>query len=188
MQNERNQEQQIRKISKAERSVRQYQFFILRIAMMILVLWVLFFRVIGISHVPNSDMYPRMDAGDLLLFYRLDTDVRSQDVVLLEKVTPDSAGQKELYCARVVAVEGDTVEISDDETLIINGNRMIESNIFGSTPRYEGFTEYPLTLGAGECFVLADRREGGTDSRYYGAVSTDEIAGTVITVVRRTNL
>lgn len=187
MNSEKTQEQ-IKKIRKAEKSVRHYQAFILRLAVLLLVLWALFFQVIGISHVPNGDMFPRMDAGDLLLFYRLDKDVRSQDVILLEKVTPDSGGEKELYCARVVAVAGDTVEISDDEHLIVNGNRMIESNIFYSTPRYEGFTEYPLTLGPDECFVLVDRREGGTDSRYYGAVSKSEIAGTVITVIRRTNL
>ena len=187
MTQERTQEQ-IKRIGKAERSVRQYQGFVLRLAVLLLVLWGLFFQVIGVSHVPSSDMYPRMDAGDLLLFYRLDKDVRSQDVILLEKATPDSNGEKELYCARVVATAGDTVEISDDDRLIINGSQMIESNIFCSTPRYEGFTEYPLTLGEGECFVLVDRREGGTDSRYYGAVSKDEIAGTVITVVRRVNL
>lgn len=180
--------EQIKKIDKAERSVRHYQSFIMRMAVLLLILWALFFQVIGLTHAPNADMYPRVDAGDLLLFYRLDRDVRSQDVVLLEKVTPDSAGEKDLYCARVVAAAGDTVDISDEGRLLVNGSQMIESNIFSSTPRYEGFLDYPLTLGPDECFVLADHREGGTDSRYFGPVSKDEIAGTVITVIRRTNL
>ena len=48
--------------------------------------------------------------------------------------------------------------------------------------------DYPLTLGPDECFVLADRRNGGEDSRYFGPVSKDEIMGTVVTIVRRTNL
>ena len=65
---------------------------------------------------------------------------------------------------------------------------MIESNIFYSTPRYEGFVEYPLVLGEDECFVLVDKRNGGEDSRYYGPVDKDEILGTVITVVRRNSL
>ena len=82
----------------------------------------------------------------------------------------------------------DTVDITDDERLIINGNQVIETNIFSSTPRYEGFLEYPVTLGANECFVLADKRQGGTDSRYFGPVSKDKIAGTVITILRRLNL
>ena len=88
----------------------------------------------------------------------------------------------------MVATEGDTVEISEGERLIVNGNSMIESNIFYSTPEYSGFVDYPYTLGEGECFVLADRRNGGADSRFFGAVSRDEILGTVITIMRRNNL
>lgn len=65
---------------------------------------------------------------------------------------------------------------------------MIEPNIYYTTPRYEGYTEYPLTLKEGQCFVLADYREGGTDSRYFGTVEENEILGTVISVLRRNNL
>lgn len=187
-QDELDEQERIRKIEKAERAVRRYQSFLLRLVLFVLVLWVLFFKVIGLTHAPNGDMYPRMDAGDLVLFYRLDKDVQAQDVIILETVMPDSHGKKEVYCARVVAVAGDTVDITDDERLIINGNQVIETNIFSSTPRYEGFLEYPVTLGANECFVLADKRQGGTDSRYFGPVSKDKIAGTVITILRRLNL
>ena len=35
---------------------------------------------------------------------------------------------------------------------------------------------------------LADARQNGTDSRYFGAVQKNEIVGTVITIVRRNNL
>ena len=82
----------------------------------------------------------------------------------------------------------DTVDINAGGRLIINGNTVIESNIFYSTPAYEGYTQFPLTLGEDECFVLADQRENGTDSRYFGAVKKDEIQGTVINVLRRTNI
>ena len=47
---------------------------------------------------------------------------------------------------------------------------------------------FPLTLEEGECFVLADSRNGGTDSRVFGPVSKSEIEGTVITIVRRNDL
>lgn len=175
-------------IKRSERSVKDYQFFVLRVLILVVVLWVLLFQIVGVTHMNSGDMYPRIDAGDFLLFYRLDTDVRAQDIIVFEKLTPSSGGEKQLFISRVVAVAGDTVDISDAERLIVNGNAVIESNIFYSTPRYEGFTEYPLTLGPGECFVLADSRNGGADSRYFGPVQQDEIRGTVITVVRRNNL
>ena len=56
------------------------------------------------------------------------------------------------------------------------------------TPVYEGYTKFPMVLGKDECFVLADARQNGTDSRYFGAVQKNEIVGTVITIVRRNNL
>ena len=176
-----------KKITRSEKGVKSYQRFGIRLLLLLAVLWVLFFKIIGLTRMPSADMYPRIDAGDMLLFYRLDRDVRAQDVVVIEKIPPDTT-EKKLFICRVVATAGDTVEISDGERLVINGNTMIETNIFYPTPRYEGYTEYPVTLGEGECFVLADSREGGADSRYFGAVSRDEIVGTVINVLRRNNL
>ena len=181
-------EKLMKKVKSSERGVKRYQYFVLRLLLLILVLWVLFFQIVGLTHMPSGDMYPRVDAGDLVLFYRLDKDVKAQDIIVINKETPDSEGEKLLYICRVVAVAGDTVDITDGERLQVNGSTMIESNIFYSTPRYEGFVEYPLTLGEGECFVLADSRNGGTDSRYFGPVDKSDILGSVITIVRRNNL
>ena len=177
-----------RKVRLSEKSVRNYQYFIIRVALFLVVLWVLFFKVVGIIRMPTPDMYPRIDAGDLLLFYRLDNDIRAQDIVVVEKVTPDSNGEKQLFVLRVVAAPGDTVEISENDRLVINGNTVLESNIFYQTPRYQSEVTYPLTLGDDEFFVLADSRNGGNDSRFFGPVKQADIDGTVITIARRNNL
>ncbi len=176
-----------KQLRRSEKGVKEYQYFIIRLAVLLLLIWALFFQVVGLTHMPSGDMYPRLDLGDLVLFYRLDKDVRAQDVIAIEKTTPDTKETK-LFICRVVAAQGDTVEITDEGRLKVNGNVMIETNIFYATPRYEGYTEFPLTLGPGECFVLADKRDGGADSRYFGPVSRDEILGTVITIVRRNKL
>ena len=176
-----------KKIRRAEQSVKDYQFFVLRLVILLVVLWVLFFVIVGVTHMPNADMYPRLDSGDFVLFYRLDKDVKAQDIIVIRKEVPAVEG-KHLFICRVIAVEGDTVEITEDNRLLINGNAVVEPNIFYMTSRYEGYTEYPLTLQQGECFVLADSRRDGTDSRYFGPVSRSEIEGTVITIVRRNNL
>ena len=181
-------QKQIKKLSRAEKSVKDYQYFLIRLVIFLAVVWILFFQIVGLTHMNSGDMYPRLDAGDLLLFYRLDKDVKAQDVIVINKVTPESDGKKELYICRVVAVGGDTVEITEDQRLIVNGNAVIESNIFYSTPAYEGYTQYPIVLRTGQCFVLADSRMGGNDSRWFGPVNKKEILGTVITVIRRNNL
>ena len=161
-----------KKIRRSERSVKSYQYFLLRLAIFLLVLWVLFFQIVGITICSSGDMHPRIDLGD---------------VIVIEKALDGSAEPK-VMVLRVVAVAGDTVEITEDGHVMVNGNSLIEPDIYYSTPRYEQFSDYPLTLGQGQCFVLADSRGDGVDSRYFGPVEADEILGTVITIARRNNL
>lgn len=177
-----------KKIRKAEKGVKHYQFFLLRLLLFIIIVWVLFFKVIGLTPMPSADMYPRVDAGDLVMFYRLDTDVKAQDIIVIEKQTPESGKEKQTFISRVIAAPGDEIEITETGNVIVNGNAMIESNIFYQTMPYTDYTAFPVKLGADECFVLGDSRNGATDSRYFGAVKKDEIKGTVITIVRRNNL
>ena len=183
----RSDEQLKKKLRRSERSVRDYQYFLLRLIILLLLLCVLFFKLIVVIRMPTGDMYPRIDAGDLVMFYRLDTNPSAQDVIALRRTVPTLSGEQTMVL-RVVAVAGDTVEVTETGFLKINGNVMDERNIFYPTPRYENYVEYPLTLEEGECFALADSRNGGTDSRFFGPVLNSEILGTVITIVRRNAL
>ena len=179
---------QMKKVKTAEKHVKNYQFFLLRVILLLAVIWVLFFQVIGLTHMPTGDMSPRIDLGDFVMFYRLDKNVSNKDVIVLEKETPDSEGQKQIFICRVVALPGDTVEITENGSVKVNGNTLIEDYIYSMTMPYDGFTAYPLTLGEDECFVLADKRDSGSDSRWFGPVEKNEILGTVITIMRRNNL
>ena len=177
-----------KKIKRAEKSVKHYQFFLLRLLLFIVIVWILFFKIIGLTPMPSADMYPRVDAGDLVMFYRLDKDVKAQDIIVIEKQTPDSGNKKQMFISRVIAAPGDEIEITETGNVIVNGNAMIESNIFYQTFAYTDYTSYPVKLGEDECFVLGDSRDGATDSRYFGPVKKEEIKGTVITIIRRNNL
>lgn len=146
--------------------------------LLLLILWALFSFVIGVKMVPNDDMTPRLGAGDIMLYYRIYPIPHEQDVVVLKKNGTE-------YVGRIVAKGGDTVDITDDENVIINGNLITEGDIFYSTPRYEGFVDYPVKLAADESFILCDKRHGGEDSRYYGPVKTRELKGVVIGLYRR---
>ena len=48
--------------------------------------------------------------------------------------------------------------------------------------------EVPVKLPEDTCFVLADNRSGGEDSRYYGIVDRSEIKGKVVITLRRHNI
>ena len=155
--------------------------FFTRLAFLLVLLWILFGYVFGITAKKNDDMMPRISAGDLMLYYRLENNWRAQDVIVLKR-----EGQQ--YVGRIVAVGGDTVEVTEDAQLIINDSYVAESGIYYSTPRYESEVTYPLELKEGEVFVLCDYREGARDSRYFGPVKESEIKGKVITIIRRSEL
>ena len=116
--------------------------FLIRLAFLLVFLWVLFGLLFGITTMKNNDMSPRISAGDLLFYYRLEKP-KSGDVVVLQK-----AGEK--YVGRVIAAGGDTLEITEDEKVKINGSKIVENDIFYDTPQYESDTVYPLTLNSGE--------------------------------------
>ena len=204
-----------------------------RSVLYLIVVYVLFFHIVGVTIMPGGDMSPRLESGDLVVYYRLGRDIHAQDVVVLEKAMdaerasafggapavsalggrnrtvmdrivdaftafdravkellhrplPEEKG--EVYVSRIIAGPGDTVEINESERPIVNGNAVVESNIFYSTPEYAGFVDYPVTLGDGEYFVLSDYRQGAADSRFFGPVQQNDILGVVITVARRNNL
>ena len=155
--------------------------FLVRLFLLITVIGILFGVVFGLTPMANADMQPAVCAGDLMLYYRLDKNLKSDDVVVFQK-----EGMQ--YTGRIVAVPGDVVEITDESELMVNKNTVMEDNIFYTTPAYDSEVEYPLALKEDQYFILCDNREGAKDSRSFGVVDTGEIKGKVITIVRRSGI
>ena len=120
----------------------------------------LFGFAFGVTPMENDDMSPRISAGDLLLYYRLADDLVTGDVLVFEK-------DGEQYVGRIVANPGDTVEVTDQATLVVNGSTVLENDIYYTTPKYDNGPAYPVTLAQDEYFILCDYREGARDSRYF---------------------
>nr|WP_243237586.1 signal peptidase I [Sellimonas intestinalis] len=137
----------------------------------------LFVFVFGVARCADASMFPAVKDGDLAVYYRADRDYMQGDVVVLET-------DGETQIRRVVAVEGDTVEV-EESGLYINGALQEENNIYEETQRYQEGIDFPVTLGEDEIFVLGDAREHSTDSRIYGPVNVKDTKGTVITLIRR---
>lgn len=169
-----------KRLNRANRRLNHFQMFGIRTFVFVLILYVLFAFIIGVTAPPNSDMYPRLDVNDLVIFYRLDKDPSAQDVIVFTK-------NNTRYISRVIAKGGDTVEITENGAIIVNGSTLVESNIFFETYPLTGYTQFPLTLRKDECFVLMDGRRGTEDSRYFGPVKYSQIDGTVFSVLRRIN-
>ena len=145
------------------------------------VVFVLFGIVFGLTPMKGGDMQPKFAAGDLLLFYRMPEAYARNDVVVMQR-------DGSQYVGRIIGMPGDTIEITDAKTVRIDGSDVVETNIYFETEAYQDAVRYPLTLEAGEYFVLGDHRETAHDSRYFGPVQQGELAGKVISALCRTDI
>lgn len=89
---------------------------------------------------------------------------------------------------RIAAMPGETVEITKDGQLVINGYTQADINQEDMyNPGNENGTG-KVTLKSQQYYILSDDHSASRDSRTLGAVSKNEIRGLVITVIRRRNI
>lgn len=153
---------------------------LLKIGAILLVLVLLFTFLFGIFRNADDSMAPGFREGDLVIFYRLDKAYVASDTLVVEV-----EGKKQVR--RVVAVAGDTVDITE-EGLLINGSLQEERRIYEDTKRFTEGINFPITLKEGEVFLLGDSREHATDSRIYGSVPVKDTLGKVMTLIRRRDI
>ena len=126
-------------------------------------------------------MKPNINPGDLIIYYRLDNNYYSNEVVVFEMNNNE-------YIGRIIGIPGDKVEITDDSKLLINDSLLNEDNIYYETYMIESNIEYPLYLNNNEYFILSDNRINSYDSRYFGLVNQTKIRGNIISLIRKNNI
>jgi signal peptidase I, bacterial type len=155
-------------------------YLLLKITAIVAAVVLLFTFIFGVMRVTDIAMKPTVQDGDLVIFYRLDKEYVASDPVVLSY-----EGEKQIR--RVVAVAGDTVDITEGG-LVINGSLVQELDIREETLRFEDGISFPITIEEGQVFVLGDGRNDSVDSRLYGAVDINDTLGKVMTILRRRNI
>lgn len=156
----------------------EFLWLIAKIFMIALFLVIIFTFLFGIKVINDDMMYPGLRNGDLVIYYRTQKNYVQGDVVTVVK-----DGKTEFR--RVIAIEGDTVDINHTNGLEVNGYPQQEKLIEGNTYPVVDGTEFPVTVGPKQVFILGDNREYSIDSRTYGCVDKADTHGRVITVIRR---
>ena len=136
---------------------------------------VAFTQVFFITTARGTDMYPAVLDGDILLGYRLTTTYLKNDVVVCDVDGTEVVG-------RIVAREGDSVNITEDGTLYVNGTEQTGEIAFPTNP---GNQTYPYTVPEGCVYLLGDYRTHTTDSRDFGPVAVTAIKAKVVNIFRR---
>lgn len=132
-----------------------------------------FFEMI---QVEGNSMLPTLHHGERLIVnkigYRLGKPERGDIIIFKYPADPSL-----IFIKRVIAVEGDTVEIRNHK-VYVNGNQLSEPYILSET-----LSEYPLTKVPDDTvFVLGDNRNYSRDSRYpdVGFVPIKNIKGEAV--------
>lgn len=149
---------------------------LLKIVLIILAVILVFTFMYGMARINDASMKPAIKDGDLVMYYRLDKRFVSGDIAVFRKDGRTTTG-------RVVAVAGDTVDITKDG-LMINGATQISQDIYFGTTQFQNGVDFPITVGEGQIFVLGDNRPEASDSRIYGCINVKDVKGKAIAVIR----
>ena len=147
----------------------------------IIIVLLLLFRVVIVS---GPSMYNTLWDGDWLLvlssvFYQ---EPQAGDIIVASQ---DSFNDGEPIIKRVIAMEGQTVDIDFEAGIVyVDGKALEEDYTYTPTNIEEGMT-FPLVVEPGCIFVMGDNRNSSKDSRNpeIGLIDKREVLGKALLLV-----
>ena len=173
-----NKKQEAGKKKTAGLSCLEYLHDIVYILGLILLIFTFCMRVVIVS---GSSMFSTLVDGDYLLLINnpLCGEFEQGDIVV---ASMDRFRDGEAIVKRVIATEGQTVDIDFREGVVyVDGEALQEDYIFTATHLSEG-TEFPLVVQEGCVFLMGDNRMDSRDSRApeIGQVDERELLGRAV--------
>ena len=135
--------------------------------------------VIRPVEVKGHSMEPTLQNSDRLIEWMLFYTPKQGDIVILSEKT----GLDEALVKRVIATEGQTVEINDEGEVLVDGVLLDEDYIYEKIDQeHYGDWDYPGTVPGGCIIVNGDNRINSSVRRYVevGIVDVDEVIGKVV--------
>ncbi len=151
--------------------------------------------------IPSSSMEDTLHVNDRVLVSKLAFrfgDIQRGDVVVFDDPNGTPSGESVVeavlrnlresvglstprseFIKRVIAVGGDTVEVTDG-VLLVNGE-VVEEPYLHPTSDMADFG--PETISEGHIFVLGDNRNASQDSRIFGEVEESSVVGNAFVII-----
>lgn len=136
----------------------------------VVILFTFVFRIVTVS---GPSMQPTLHSDDRIVLSHLFYTPHNGDIVV---VTQPNSHNNEPLIKRIIAVEGQTIDIdADANTVTVDGVVLNENYILEQDLQREGSAyQYPITIPKGKVFVMGDNRNDSFDSREEGLGMVDE--------------
>lgn len=149
------------------------------------------FTIIEPRYIPSLSMYPTFEVGDQLAvekvtkrikpFYRQEVVVfnppQSFRDIMVDKYGQDVSRAREALIKRIVAIEGDEVEVKQGK-LYVNGDEQEES----FTAEEAEYEFGPVVVPPDNVLVLGDNRNHSLDGHIWGFLPKQNVIGRAVFV------
>lgn len=133
------------------------------------------------GYVDGPSMTSTMLDGDRYIVSGLFYTPKVGDIVVFQPEA--NRNDYSLWVKRVIATEGQTVNINGDGYVYVDGIKISEPYLDEhqiTYPKSYSKVTFPLTVQPGEVFVMGDNRLDSKDSRDIGCLDTRKILGRVL--------
>jgi signal peptidase I len=148
--------------------------------------------VVQTFSIPSGSMEPTLNIGDRIVVDKLSYDLhgvgRGDIVVFARPPAEDCAGAPVSdLVKRVIGLPGETISLSGNGYVLINGKRLNETwlptSVQGTTYPGPSGTPYslshPYKIPANDYFMMGDNRGDSCDSRFWGPIPKSLMVGKV---------
>jgi signal peptidase I len=143
------------------------------IGIAVIITGVLYF-IVWPMKIEGSSMNDTLQDGDYVLVtraFKLVYHLNRGDIITLEI---NDNGNKELIVKRIIALEGDHIEIEEGK-VYINSKQVVENYVKGET-----LGDIDMYIPRNGYFVLGDNRMSSKDSRFFGCIYKKDIDSKVV--------
>ena len=130
--------------------------------------------LLPVFQIKGHSMNPTLKSDDVVIGFKL-AKIDKGDIIAFNN-------NNSVLIKRVIAVEGDIVDIDEDGNVYVNEELIDESYISKKSYGNEVSVDFPYQVPVESFFLLGDHREDSIDSRSksIGAVSKDLVIGKII--------